>query len=118
MDRGCRDSAPARASFPRPRRRAWSSDAALPSPVGLLGRIRGHAYCVVEVTGLKGDARTRIRMWSGMSYDEAYRRHGTNATAYMVGTGGAAATEVLLDGGVRGRGLVVPGPLPPDPLPR
>ena len=88
--------------------------AALPSPVGLLGRIRGHAYCVVEVTGLKGDARTRIRMWSGMSYDEAYRRHGTNATAYMVGTGGAAATEMLLDGEVRERGLVIPEQLPPD----
>lgn len=82
--------------------------AALPSPVDLLGRIRGHAYCVVEVIGLKDGRRAKIRMWSGISYDEAYRLHGTNATAYMVGTGGAVAAEMLLEGQVREKGLVIP----------
>jgi len=88
--------------------------AALPLPVDLLGRIRGHAYCVVEVTGVKDGKRRKIRMRSGISYDEAYRLHGTNATAYMVGTGGAVATEMLLDGDVRAKGLVIPEQLSPD----
>lgn len=88
--------------------------AGLPSPVDLLGRIRGHAYCIVEVMGLKGGARTRVRVWSGMSYDDAFRLHGTNATAYMVGAGGAVATEMLLDGEVRDRGIVIPEQLPSE----
>ena len=88
--------------------------AALPAPVDLLGRIRGHAYCVVEVTGLKVGRRKMVRTWSGISYAEAYAGHGTNATAYMVGTGGAVATEMLLDGEIRERGLVIPEQLAPD----
>jgi saccharopine dehydrogenase-like NADP-dependent oxidoreductase len=82
--------------------------AALPSPVDLLGRIRGHATCVVEVTGPKRGTWTKVRMWAGASYADTYRHHGTNATAYMVGTGGAVATEMLLEGEVEAKGLVIP----------
>lgn len=88
--------------------------AALPAPVDLLGRIRGHACSVVEVSGQKDGRKAMVRTWSGISYEDAYARHGTNATAYMVGTAGAIATEMLLEGDVREKGLVIPEQIAPD----
>ncbi len=88
--------------------------AALPSPVLLADRIRGYAAFVVEVTGTKDGRRERVRTWTGLSYEEAYRDHGTNATAYMVGTGGAVAAEMFLEGKVQETGLVIPEQLDPE----
>jgi saccharopine dehydrogenase-like NADP-dependent oxidoreductase len=88
--------------------------AALPAPVDLLGRIRGHACCVVEVSGQKDGRKAMVRTWTRMSYEDAYAQHGTNATAYLVGTGGATATEMLLEGKVQEKGLVIPEQLAPD----
>jgi len=88
--------------------------AALPSPLQLADRIRGHATFVVEVTGWKDGRRVRVRMWTGLSYEDAFRRHRTNATAYMVGTGGAVAAEMLLEGRVVETGLVIPEQLDPE----
>ncbi len=88
--------------------------AALPHPAALADRIRGYAMFVVEVTGVKEGRRMRTRIWTGLSYEDAFREHGTNATAYMVGTGGAVATELLLEGRVPSKGLVIPEQLDPD----
>lgn len=88
--------------------------AALPSPVLLEDRIRGHATFVVEVTGTRDGQRERVRMWTGLSYEEAHRDHGTNATAFMVGTGGAVAAEMFLEGRVGETGLVIPEQLDPE----
>ncbi len=77
-------------------------------------RIRGTAMFVVEVLGQKGGHAVRTRMWTSLSYEDAYRLHRTNATAYLVGTGGAVATELLLEGAVRAKGLVIPERLPVD----
>ena len=82
--------------------------AALPSPVALADRIRGHAAFAVEVTGQKDGRSVRLRVSTGISYADAFRDHRTNATAYMVGTGGAVAAEMLLEGRVRETGLVIP----------
>ncbi len=86
--------------------------ATLPSPTALADRIQGTAMFVVEVLGQKGGDAVRTRIWTSFSYEEAYRLHATNATAYMVGTGGAVATELLLEGAVKGHGLVIPEQLP------
>ncbi len=53
-------------------------------------------------------------MWTGLPYEEAHRNHGTNATAFMVGTGGAVAAEMFLDGRVGETGLVIPEQLDPE----
>jgi saccharopine dehydrogenase (NAD+, L-lysine-forming) len=88
--------------------------AALPSPVHLADRIRGTAMFVVEVTGQREGKKVRVRVWTSLSYEEAYRRHRTNATAYLVGTGGAVAAEMFLEGKVRGKGLLIPEQLDPE----
>ena len=87
--------------------------AALPAPANLADRIRGVACFAVEVAGQADGRPARRRVWTSMSYADAYRRHGTNATAYLVGTGGAVATEMLLDGDVKDTGLVIPERLDP-----
>ena len=87
--------------------------AALPLPKVLADRIRGTAMFVVEVTGEKDGRPARVRLWASLSYEDAYRLHDTNATAYLVGTGGAVATEMLLDGEVAEKGLVIPERLSP-----
>lgn len=88
--------------------------ALLPSPVLLADRIRGHATFAVEVTGTRAGRRETVRTWTGLSYEDAWREHATNATAFMVGTGGAAAAEMFLEGRVREKGLVIPEQLDPE----
>jgi len=61
----------------------------LPRPVDLIGKVRGAAMLVVEVAGAKDDAPTDLRLWTGMSHEEAAKRHGATATGYLVGTGAA-----------------------------
>ncbi len=88
--------------------------AALPSPNALADRIRGTAMFVVEVIGRRSGRGVRTRMWAWLSYEDAYRLHSTNATAYLVGTGGAVAAELLIEGAVEAEGLVIPERLPPE----
>ncbi len=51
-------------------------------------------------------------MWTIMSHEESFRRYGTNAGAYYVGTGGAIAAEMFVEGEVKHKGLVIPEQLP------
>ncbi|MEM2891264.1 MAG: saccharopine dehydrogenase C-terminal domain-containing protein [Thermoplasmata archaeon] len=86
--------------------------ALMPSPVEFADKIRGDACFVVEVIGIKDGRRTKVKLWTGISYQDAYQRLRTNATGYMVGTGGAIATEMLIDGEVGHKGIVIPEQLP------
>lgn len=88
--------------------------AALPPPSVLADRIRGTAMFLVEVTGQRHGRRQRVRLWTSLGYRDAFRRYATNATAYLVGTGGAVSAEMLIEGHVRQAGLVIPERLGPD----
>ena len=88
--------------------------ALLPRPEEFAGRMKGDTCFVVELTGEMDGRRTKLRQWTMMAHDEAYGLCGTNAGAYLVGTGGAVATEMLIDGIVRENGIVIPEQLPPD----
>jgi saccharopine dehydrogenase-like NADP-dependent oxidoreductase len=63
---------------------------------------------VVEVLGEKDGKRTKVKLWTMMSHKDAYALCGTNAGAYLVGTGGAVATDILVDGEVGKKGIVIP----------
>ncbi len=88
--------------------------ALLPRPVDLAGKVKGYACILVEVVGLKGRERTKVKTWTMMSHEKAFSLCGSNATGYLVGVGGAVATEMLIADEVRQKGLVVPEQLPPD----
>jgi len=86
--------------------------ALLPRPESFSGKMKGHTCFVVEVIGEKAGKKTRVKLWTMMSHDEAYRTFRTNAGTYLVGTGGAVATEMLIDDEVKEKGIVIPEQLP------
>jgi saccharopine dehydrogenase (NAD+, L-lysine forming) len=82
--------------------------ALLPRPVDLAGKIKGDGGTVVEIIGHKDG------IWAFASHEKAYDRYGTNATGYLVGIGGAVPTEMLVEGLVKEKGLLVPEQLPAE----
>jgi len=80
----------------------------LPNPADLSDKVKGHTGFAVEVIGEKGGKKTKVRLWSIISHEKAYELYRTNAGAYYVGTGGAIATEMFIDGEVREKGFVIP----------
>jgi saccharopine dehydrogenase (NAD+, L-lysine-forming) len=82
--------------------------ALLPRPESFSGKMKGDTCFVVEVIGEMKKRKTKVRLWTMMSHEEAYRLCKTNAGAYLVGTGGAVATEMLIDGEVKEKGIVIP----------
>ncbi len=88
--------------------------ALMPRPVDLIGKVKGYAGLVVEVEGEKDGERTRVKVWSTMSHEKAFELANTNATGYFVGTGGAIAAEMLMEGAITGKGVLVPEQLPAE----
>ena len=86
----------------------------MPRPVDLVGEVHGYAGLVVEVRGQKDGVDKLVKVWTTMPHDEAFEICGSNATGYLVGTGGAVAGEMLLSGEVDAEGVLVPEQLPAD----
>lgn len=84
----------------------------MPRPVDLIGKVKGYAGIVVEVEGEKDGKRTRVKVWMAMSHEKAYDLCQSNATGYVVGTGGALGAEMIIDGAVKDKGVIVPEQLP------
>lgn len=82
--------------------------ALLPRPETFSAKVRGHTCFVVEILGQRNGRKTKVKLWTMMAHKDAYERCGTNAGAYLVGTGGAVATDMLIDGEVSEKGLVIP----------
>jgi len=86
--------------------------ALLPRPETFAAKMKGHTGFAVEVIGERKGRKTKIRLWTVMSHEEAFRKFRTNAGTYLVGTGGAVGTEMLVDGEVKEKGIVIPEQLP------
>ena len=80
----------------------------MPRPVEMAGKVKGYAGIVVEVIGLKDGRRTKVKVWMSMSHERAYELCKSNATGYLVGSGGAVAAEMLIEGEVKEKGLHSP----------
>ena len=90
--------------------------AVMPRPVDLIGKVKGWAAIVVEVYGKKNGKKTMVKHWTMMSHEKAYQLCNSNATGYLVGCGGAAAAELLIDGEIKSKGYLVPEQLPAEKL--
>ena len=88
----------------------------IPKPADLGGRLQGDSGVLVEVTGSVAGTRVLHSLHTVMNHQEAYRLHGTTATAYLTGTGGAAGALLLASGQVRQAGVLAPECLDPVPL--
>jgi saccharopine dehydrogenase (NAD+, L-lysine-forming) len=80
----------------------------LKPPSAFADRVKGDCCFVVDVKGELGGRNVLLKVWTMMSHEEAYRKYRTNGGAYFVGTGGAVATEMLIDGEVEEKGIVIP----------
>ena len=78
----------------------------LPRPTDLVGRVSGTAMIAVEVDGLKDGKRVTHRLYTGMRHEDASRRYGATATAYLVGTGAAAFATQFLRGQITQTGVI------------
>jgi saccharopine dehydrogenase (NAD+, L-lysine-forming) len=90
--------------------------ATMPRPVDLIGKVKGWAAIVVEVYGLKNGKKTMVKHWTMMSHEKAFEKCRSNATGYLVGSGGAAAAELLIEGEIKEKGFFVPEQLPAEKL--
>ncbi|MDQ1372138.1 MAG: hypothetical protein QG582_1053 [Candidatus Thermoplasmatota archaeon] len=88
--------------------------AMLPPPSEFADKVKGDTCFVVNVLGVKDGRKALVKVWTVLSHERAYELFHTNAGAYLVGTGGAVATEMLIDGLVKDKGIVIPEQLPPD----
>lgn len=88
--------------------------AMLPAPAEFADRVEGDCCFTVNVLGEKDGRKTMVKVWTMMSHEEAYKLYRTNGGAYFVGTGGAVATEMLMDGLVKDEGIVIPEQLPAE----
>jgi len=88
--------------------------AIMPRPVDLLGKVKGFAAVVVETTGMKDGQKRMIKVWAKMSHEKAYELAKSNATGYLVGTGGAVGAEMLIAGEITQKGLVLPEQITAD----
>lgn len=88
--------------------------ALMPRPVEFTGKLTGASCIVTEMIGKKDGKRAKVRIWTSMSHEKAFELCKTNATGYLVGTGGAIGAEMIIDGVVRDKGLFVPEQLPAE----
>ncbi len=80
----------------------------IPKPHEIAGLIEGYAGIAVEVSGhVKGVWKT-ITVYTYLSHGEAYRRFGTNATAYLTGTVPAVVASMIARDMVDGSGVITP----------
>lgn len=86
--------------------------ALLPRPEAFSDRIKGDTCFVVDMKGEKDGKGMRLRLWTMMPHPEAYKGWRTNAGSYLVGTGGAIGTEMMVDGEIQETGIVIPERLP------
>lgn len=84
----------------------------MPRPVELIGKVKGFAGIVVEVEGEKNGKRMMSKVWTTMSHEDAYDLSKSNATGYLVGTGGAVGAEMMIDGKITEKGVLVPEQIP------
>ncbi|OGS41973.1 MAG: hypothetical protein A3K67_06925 [Euryarchaeota archaeon RBG_16_62_10] len=88
--------------------------ALMPRPVDLIGKVKGSAGIVIEVVGKKDGRKAMAKVWTTLSHEKAYELYKSNATGYLVGTGGAIGAELILSGTVSEKTILAPEQLPAE----
>lgn len=88
----------------------------IPKPADLAGKVEGYSCITVEVKGQMGGKRVQAKAYSYMSHQEAYRKYGVTATAYLTGTPPAIGAVMLAKGDIKVGGVIAPECLEPQPL--
>lgn len=86
----------------------------IPAPSTIAGRVSGHATVVVEVEGEKSEQRIKYTFHLFMPHQDAYKKCGQSATAYLTGTPPAVGALMLSGGAIKERGTIPPEVLEPE----
>jgi len=86
--------------------------ALMPRPVDFVGKVKGDSGIVVETTGSLNGKKKMIKMWVTMSHEKAYELCRSNAIGYLVGIGGAIATDMIIANEISQKGLIFPEQIP------
>ncbi|MCS7138235.1 MAG: hypothetical protein NZ941_07710, partial [Candidatus Caldarchaeum sp.] len=90
--------------------------ALMPRPSEISRHIEGHASLVVEVEGENNGRSTRYKLYTLLSHEDAHRKFGVNATAYLTGTVPALVASMIARGEIEAKGVIVPEQLEPEPI--
>ena len=86
----------------------------MPKPADLAGKVKGYGCVLVEAIGKKDGRSKRVKMWTVMSHDDAFKLSGMHATGYLVGTPGAVAAIMWAEGKIKETGVFPPEKLDTD----
>jgi len=90
--------------------------ALIPSPSEIAGKVKGYACILADVRGEKAGEKICHIVYTFMSHEEAYKKLGVTATAYLTGITAAVGTAMLAEGKIRKRGVFPPEVLDPEPF--
>jgi saccharopine dehydrogenase-like NADP-dependent oxidoreductase len=90
--------------------------ALLPKPAQLSGKVEGYSCITVEAWGKKARKNVHGIAYTLMDHQEASRKYGVTATAYLTGTPPAIGAVMLAKGKIKTRGVIPPECLQPKPL--
>lgn len=90
--------------------------ALLPKPAELGGKVEGYSCIAVEALGKRAGKNVHGVAYTFMDHQEASRKYGVTATAYLTGTPPAIGAVMLAKGNIKTRGVIPPECLEPKPL--
>ena len=90
--------------------------ALIPSPNEIAGKVKGYACILADVRGEKAGERIRHVVYAFMSHEDAYKKLGVTATAYLTGIPASVGAAMLAEGKIKRRGVFPPEVLEPEPF--
>ncbi|MEW5934351.1 MAG: saccharopine dehydrogenase C-terminal domain-containing protein [Bacillota bacterium] len=90
--------------------------ALLPRPADLGGRIKGHLCVGTLVRGTEDGHPVEYFLYNLLDHEEVYRRYGVNATVWQTAIPAVVGVELLAEGHITRKGVLVPEQLEPEPF--
>lgn len=90
--------------------------ALLPKPAELGGRIKGHMCVGTLVRGTENGLPAEYFLYNLLDHEEVFRQHGVNATVWQTAIPAVVGVELMAEGHITRRGVLVPEQLDPEPF--
>ncbi|UCE43457.1 MAG: hypothetical protein JSV57_03570, partial [Candidatus Bathyarchaeota archaeon] len=88
----------------------------IPTPSEIAGKVKGYACILADVRGEKAGERIHHLVYTFMSHEDAYKKLGVTATAYLTGIPASVGAAMLAEGKIKRRGVFPPEVLKPEPF--
>ncbi|UCC33432.1 MAG: saccharopine dehydrogenase NADP-binding domain-containing protein [Candidatus Bathyarchaeota archaeon] len=88
----------------------------IPMPSEIAGKVKGYACILADVRGEKAGEKIHHLVYTFMSHEDAYKKLGVTATAYLTGIPASVGAAMLAEGKIKRRGVFPPEVLEPEPF--